>query len=475
MIEIPRFIELARDGDVHAYGQVVRHLQNAAIGYAYSRLGDFHLAEDVSQEAFLDAHANLDQLRDPAAFPGWIRRILATRCARLRHRSEVTTVDLDWGLEVADPAPSPEERALAVESTDRTARALESLSSQHRDVVALFYYGGMAQRDIAAFLDIPVHTVKNRLFTARKQLKEMIDMVENDSEEQRHARGHRLAGRVIGDVWQRHALSTVVGTLHAALATVTDAWPAWRLAGVLGHAFTFGVNTDGRRVNQVANLDWQLFFARLGALDRDVRVFEGSLNGANRKFPRAMAALKQEAWEAVRASIEKGVPAIAWQPMTVEQRRDGAAAYEWQLLVGCDPRERTYTVRLGRDDEHRVGYDRFGYTDPVQWFCVLVIGDERPTDRRAVEIESIRQAVAMAQARDAANESLPNPLGARGLAAYDLWRTILEGDADTAAADRARAYFLSRSRDLPARYLADLAERHAEVPALKRAARGPRR
>ena len=64
----------------------------------------------------------------------------------------------------------------------------------------------------------------------------------------------------------------------------------------------------------------------------------------------------------MRASIEKGVPAIAWQPMTVEQRRDGAAAYEWQLLVGCDPRERTYTVRFGRDDEHRVGYDRFGYT-----------------------------------------------------------------------------------------------------------------
>ena len=294
-------------------------------------------------------------------------------------------------------------------------------------------------------------------------------MVKNDSEGQRHARGHRLAGRVIGDVWQRHALSTVVGTLHAALAG-HDAWPAWRLAGVLGHAFTLGVNADGGRVNQVANLEWQLFFARLGALDRNVRVFEGSLKGANRKSPRAMAALKEEAWEAVRGSIAEGVPAIAWQPMTVEQRRGGTPAYEWQLLVGCDPRERTYTVRLGRDVEHQVGYDRFGYTDPVQWFCVLLIGDERPTDRRAVEIESIRQAVDMARARDAASESLPYPLDARGLAAYDLWRTILEREADTTAADRARAEFLSRSRDLAAWYLADLAERHAEVPALKRAA-----
>ena len=123
MIEIPRLIELARDVDVDAYGQVVRHLQHAAIGYPYSRLGDFHLAEDVSQEVFLDAHANLDQLRDPAAFPGWIRRILATRCARLRRRREVPTVDLDWGVEVVDPAPNPEERALALESTNRTTRA----------------------------------------------------------------------------------------------------------------------------------------------------------------------------------------------------------------------------------------------------------------------------------------------------------------------------------------------------------------
>ncbi len=230
MIEIPGLVELARDGDVDAYGQVVRHLQNAAIGYAYSRLGDFHLAEDASQEAFLDAHVNLDQLRDPAAFPGWIRRILATRWARLRqparsadrrprvgawrwpirHRTQ-RNGHWRWSRQTGLPAP--------------WIRCPANTVTWSRS-----YYGGMAQRDIAAFLDIPVHTVKNRLFAARKQLKEMIVMVKNDSEEQRHARGHRLAGRVIGDVWQRHALSTVVGTLHAALTTVTTpgrlgAWP----------------------------------------------------------------------------------------------------------------------------------------------------------------------------------------------------------------------------------------------------------
>ena len=104
--------------------------------------------------------------------------------ATAARRREVPTVDLEWDVEVADPAPNPEERTLAVESTDRTARGLNSLSSQHRDVISLFYYGGMALRGIAVFLDIPVHTVKNRLFAARKQLKEMIVMVKNDSEDQ---------------------------------------------------------------------------------------------------------------------------------------------------------------------------------------------------------------------------------------------------------------------------------------------------
>ena len=466
MNEIARLIELARDGDVEAYARVVRQLQRAAIGYAYSRLGDYQLAEDVSQEAFVDAHTNLDRLRDPASFPGWLRRILATHCARLQRRREVPTVALENGLQVLDPTPGPDEQLGATQSAHNIRRTFTCLSEEQRAVVSLFYYAEMSQRDIGNFLHMPLHTVKNRLFAARKQLKEIITMVENDS---RNRSPRALTGKVIQNVWQRSAFSTLIGTLDAALSTVTDEWPSWRLAGVLGHAFAFGMDADGGRVHQTANLDWSEFFMRLPALDRECRIFQGSLNGANKKPESELATLKQQAWQAVAASITEGAPAIAWQPMTCEQRDAGVAAYEWQLLVGCDLRERSYTVRLDRDDEYRVGYQEFGHTDPVGWFCVIVIGDEKPTNRHQAEVESIQHAVAAANAGCGYGKSFPNPLKAYGLAAYDLWRTSLEQEREGPAAGRFHAGFLCRSRDMAARYVADLAERYPEAPTLRAA------
>ena len=56
-----------RTGDLDAYGEVVRRFQDMAFGYAFSLVGDFHLAEDAAQEAFLQAYRDLSALREPAA------------------------------------------------------------------------------------------------------------------------------------------------------------------------------------------------------------------------------------------------------------------------------------------------------------------------------------------------------------------------------------------------------------------------
>ena len=59
-----------------AYAEIVRRFQDMAAGYAYALLGDFHFAEDAAQEAFLQAYLDLEKLAEPAAFPGWFRRIV---------------------------------------------------------------------------------------------------------------------------------------------------------------------------------------------------------------------------------------------------------------------------------------------------------------------------------------------------------------------------------------------------------------
>ncbi len=91
MEELRTLVVQAQAGSSGAYDRIVERFQDMAVGYAYSILGDFHLAEDAAQEAFVGAYADLHTLRDPAAFPGWFRRIVFMRCSRLTRRRQIPT------------------------------------------------------------------------------------------------------------------------------------------------------------------------------------------------------------------------------------------------------------------------------------------------------------------------------------------------------------------------------------------------
>ena len=72
-VEMRSLVLRAQGRDQEAYGQLVRRFQDMAYGYAYALLGDFHLAQDAAQEAFVEAYRCLPGLRNPEAFPGWLR------------------------------------------------------------------------------------------------------------------------------------------------------------------------------------------------------------------------------------------------------------------------------------------------------------------------------------------------------------------------------------------------------------------
>src|SRR3712207_4906414 len=90
----------AQSGDLEAYSAIVRQFQDMAVGYGYSVLGDWHLAEDAAQEAFVSAYHGLSQLREPGAFPGWFRTVVFKHCHRLVRNKRVATVPLDRALQV---------------------------------------------------------------------------------------------------------------------------------------------------------------------------------------------------------------------------------------------------------------------------------------------------------------------------------------------------------------------------------------
>ncbi len=192
-------VRAARAGDVTAFGELVQRFQDMAYGAAYAYLGDHHRAQDAAQEAFLEAFEGLQQLREPAAFPGWFRQIVLRRCsrhvrdARRDRAATVSLTDLAAGVlqaPNADPARLAEQR----EGESAVRAAIAALPEHERLATALYYVADYSQAEIADFLGVPVTTVKKRLFAARRRLKErMLTMVEDTLHQQRPSREERFA------------------------------------------------------------------------------------------------------------------------------------------------------------------------------------------------------------------------------------------------------------------------------------------
>ncbi|MCE2472100.1 MAG: sigma-70 family RNA polymerase sigma factor [Anaerolineae bacterium] len=193
MEDLSGLIIAARNGDSPAFEELVRRFQDMAVGYAYSILGDWHEAEDAAQDAFVSAYCSLIQLRDAAAFPGWFRRIVYTQSQRRLRVKAPAWVSLEQvsELAVAGPAPSAE----AVDDAELWA-LVDSLPEAQRSVLLLYYMRDFSQKEIAAFLDIPLGTVKTRLHHARKRLKERMRHL-NDISAKRPSRDGQFTEKIM--------------------------------------------------------------------------------------------------------------------------------------------------------------------------------------------------------------------------------------------------------------------------------------
>ncbi len=180
------FIHLVHDAQTEspeAFTMLVTRFQNMAYGYAYAILGDFDLAQDAAQEAFIDAYQGLPALREPLAFPAWLKRIIFKHCDRLRRRKRHETILLETIIETACPQPGPLEMLERSELNSQVQKAIHALPANLRTVTILFYIGGYSHQEIADFLEVPVKTVKSRLHASRQRLKErMLNMVQDEFE-----------------------------------------------------------------------------------------------------------------------------------------------------------------------------------------------------------------------------------------------------------------------------------------------------
>jgi RNA polymerase sigma factor (sigma-70 family) len=196
--EATNLVRCAQSGDTAAFNQIVYRYQDMAVGYARSLLGEFDLAEDAAQEAFMDAYIKLCTLRDPRKFAPWFRKIVFKHCDRITRSVRHLTISTDAMQDLASPLPSPYYLVERQQTQTIVQEAIEKLPDTERTVVILFYIAQYSYRDIAQFLDITPNAVKTRLYSARQRLHERIlPMVEDNLREHCPSRNEKFADRVI--------------------------------------------------------------------------------------------------------------------------------------------------------------------------------------------------------------------------------------------------------------------------------------
>ncbi len=165
-------------GDEAAFSDLVQKYQKSVHALVWRKIGDFHIAEEITQDTFLQAYDKLYTLKDPKLFVGWLHVIANRRCiAWLRKKREVMqSLDLTSEEILEKTAYAyyiAEQRELA--STERrreiVENLLEKLPETERTTMILHYLGEMSCKAISQHLDVSLNTVKSRLNRARNRLK----------------------------------------------------------------------------------------------------------------------------------------------------------------------------------------------------------------------------------------------------------------------------------------------------------------
>jgi RNA polymerase sigma-70 factor (ECF subfamily) len=169
-------VEACQAGEASAFDILVARWEDRIRGAAFRFLGSEEEARDVAQEAFLKAYRALSTFKREARFSSWLYQIATNLCRdRLRRRRARPQVSLEaleeTGPVIVETRPGADERLLERDLAEAVRRAIHALPAQQREVVILKEYQELTFLEIAQALDVPVSTVKTRLYRGLVQLR----------------------------------------------------------------------------------------------------------------------------------------------------------------------------------------------------------------------------------------------------------------------------------------------------------------
>ncbi len=165
-----------RKGSREALGFLIERYERPLFAYAMRTLGDRELAADIFQETFLRVFKRRSTFDPDRRFRPWVYQICLNLCRdHFRRQSKRQHSSLDESVELVDPQPQPPQQWEKQRLAERVKEAVKTLPPKQKTVFLLTHYQGLSYPEISEILDIPVGTVKSRMFHAQKRLAELLE------------------------------------------------------------------------------------------------------------------------------------------------------------------------------------------------------------------------------------------------------------------------------------------------------------
>ena len=173
-----QLIHRVLNGDDTAFSELVKKYQKQVHALAWRKIGDFHIAEEITQDTFLKAYQKLRTLKKPQRFASWLYVIATNRCNTWLHKKHFRTQLLKNKGSAQPKKPSyseyvvEENERISVEAQREVVKKLlAKLEESERTVMTLHYFAEMSCTEIGAFLGVSTNTIKSRLRRAQQRLK----------------------------------------------------------------------------------------------------------------------------------------------------------------------------------------------------------------------------------------------------------------------------------------------------------------
>ncbi len=173
-----QLIHRTLSGDEAAFSELVKKHQKCVHALAWRKIGDFHIAEEITQDTFLLAYKKLASLKNPSQFAGWLYVITDRQCIAWFRKKRIDMQSLDTTNEktlektaYTDYICEQREEAAVEHRRKIVQKLMEKLPESERTVMVLHYLGEMSCEAISKFLGVSPNTIKSRLKRARERLK----------------------------------------------------------------------------------------------------------------------------------------------------------------------------------------------------------------------------------------------------------------------------------------------------------------